>query len=116
MFCLSVHTHVQWKPLIVITLEQREMIKLTALAFRSVDCKNVTWASSDCSLQLHDNINRDHIKRLPLYSAFTESTNKVSLKGLQVRMKDPYRQTRESGYVLVIGLDFISHGLVAQIH
>ncbi len=46
MFCLSV----QWKPLIVITLGQREIIKLTELAFRSVDYKNVTWASSDCSL------------------------------------------------------------------
>jgi len=46
----------QWKPLNVITLGQREsdninrLITLTKQAFRLVDCKNAKWASDNFNL------------------------------------------------------------------
>jgi hypothetical protein len=65
----------QWKPLNVITLGQREtdiinrVITLTKQALSLVDCKNYKLALNNFNLLItlhNENINCDHIKRLPL--------------------------------------------------
>jgi hypothetical protein len=52
----GIYFYIQWKPLNVIALGQREsdninrLITLTEQAFRLVDCKHATWASENFNL------------------------------------------------------------------